>query len=244
MPLTCRYSPCRPRDVSGTTPGFGPSWSQVWSHDDPFLTEGHGHCGSGLSVGLGIWRPDHRPCRPCSTLRASTKVGAALTFTTAAVELVVSADRCATCGKVKVYLRSFTQTRHAIWTRTLPKIAALKVSLVVAGTAKRPGVHIGGLLASRTQRPSEGIAEVDITTGVRTTHAAPDTNTGARFISGTGDGWPQAPAPTASCGPSPRPAQPPRTAAPGRSPRRRCGSTRCTRTTSFYTSHETAPIAT
>ena len=108
----------------------------------------------------GTWSALTAPGRYRGTLRAASAAGAKLSFTVEAAGLSLVADRCATCGKVRVYVdgvlkatvdtfASSTQPRRVVWSTSFSKIGKHTVAVVVAGTPGRPAVRVDGLVARR-----------------------------------------------------------------------------------------------
>lgn len=98
--------------------------------------------------------------RFAGTLRQAGKAGAALSLKRSGSTFVVIADRCTTCGKVKIYVDGVlkatidtyarsTAVRQQIWSTSFSSIGTHTAELVVAGTPKRPTVRIDGLIARR-----------------------------------------------------------------------------------------------
>lgn len=94
------------------------------------------------------------------TLRTSGVAGASLTLRQYGSTYALIADRCPTCGKVKVYVdgrlkatvdtvAKATAVRQVVWSTTFGSIGRHTVKLVVVGTKGRPNVRVDGLAARR-----------------------------------------------------------------------------------------------
>jgi hypothetical protein len=95
-----------------------------------------------------------------ASLSTARQAGAALQWRTYGSELSIVADRCASCGQIRVYadgvLRSTvdthassTQKLQAVWRLRYAGIGLHTIRVVVVGTSGRPSIRIDGLVATR-----------------------------------------------------------------------------------------------
>lgn len=148
-PGTTYYLRTRVRDNYGSVTPWGPVAVVPVPYDDKaFAASGKW---SALTKQKG---------RFAGTLRETSKAGSALSLTTYGSSFALIADKCATCGKVKIYLdgklvstvdtyAKSAAARQSIWSQTFGSIGSHTVKVVAAGTSKRPKVRIDGLVARR-----------------------------------------------------------------------------------------------
>lgn len=108
----------------------------------------------------GTWAKVSQAGRFGGTLRTSGKKGASLTLSQDGSSFALVADRCPTCGQLKVFvdgvLRATVDTfaakttpRQVVWSASYATIGRHRVTVAVVGTAKRPGVRVDGVVARR-----------------------------------------------------------------------------------------------
>ena len=109
----------------------------------------------------GVWTSaGSQSGRFAGTLRSSKAADASLTLKQWGSQFALITDRCATCGKIKVYLdgklvatvdtyASSTAKGRQVWSKTFPAIGQHTVRLVVVGTGARPYAKVDALVAKR-----------------------------------------------------------------------------------------------
>jgi Tol biopolymer transport system component len=146
---TTYYLRSRVRDAGGhVTPWSSTAMAPV-PYDDRALSA------------KGAWTPlTGQRGRLAGTLRQSSTAGAVLSLRQYGSSFSLIADKCPTCGKVKIFvdgaLKATVDTyaktasvRQQVWSTSFPSIGRHTVKIVVVGTAKRPTVRIDGLVARR-----------------------------------------------------------------------------------------------
>jgi hypothetical protein len=138
----------RVRDVGGNKTSWGATSPVVVPYDDRAFTT------------KGSWTNTKKSGYFLGTMRQSKAAGASLTLSQYGSTFALVADRCSTCGKVKVYVdgkllatvdtrASTTRLRQQVWSHTYSSLAKRTIKLVVVGTTGRPNVRIDGLIAKR-----------------------------------------------------------------------------------------------
>jgi hypothetical protein len=137
----------RVRDGAKTTAWSAPAVAPV-PYDDRAMTAG------------GTWSARSGGGRFAGTARAASKAGASLTLAADGSQYALIADRCPSCGAVKIYvdgvLKATVDTyartaavRQVVWSTRFASIGAHKIKVVVVGTAKRPEVRVDGVAVTR-----------------------------------------------------------------------------------------------
>jgi hypothetical protein len=142
------YFITRVRDAAGNLTAWSPPSRVVVPYDDRAFT-----------ASPSWTKQTGQKGRYAGTILLGNKAGATLTMSVTGGPLALIADRCALCGKVKVYVDGFlvstvdtyartTQTRQEVWAG-YTSASPHRVKLVVVGTAKRPNVRVDGFVAER-----------------------------------------------------------------------------------------------
>lgn len=108
----------------------------------------------------GTWTSVSVSDRWMKTARKSSAAGARASMTTTTSLFRIVGDRCATCGKLKVYVdgvlkatvdtyRSSTAVRQVLWTSSALSYKSHRITIVVSGTGGRPKVVLDGIAIRR-----------------------------------------------------------------------------------------------